>query len=198
MKATSRRRNFMPRISHWASFLTFSGYFCYQPTVTIPHPAQTVKAHQAPNCGTTCGHPKNGTVRKYARSEASPAPTYLCLGMFWDGDGVHTPVCSSQPSLQGLYSKTKHQLPFLPTASIKLSHLLQLCFSGHIPSWLPRLPPLLLDITNSTWTLLTCQNTISIMASPELFFLNNYYYECNVSKQHSWLSDSNSIAVITL
>lgn len=36
MKATSRRRNFMPRISHWASFLTFSGYFCYQPTVTIP------------------------------------------------------------------------------------------------------------------------------------------------------------------
>lgn len=159
MKATSRRRNFMPRISHWASFLTFSGYFCCQPTVTIPHPAQTVKAHQAPNCGTTCGHPKNGTVRKYARSEASPAPTYLCLRMFWDGDGVHTPVCSSQPSLQGLYSKTKHQLPFLPTASIKLSHLLQLCFSGHIPSWLPRLPPLLLDITNSTWTLLTCQNT---------------------------------------
>lgn len=158
MKATSRRRNFMPRISHWASFLTFSGYFCYQPTVTIPcqpkqwRPTrpQIVEQHVVT---------QRMALSKYARSEASPAPTYLCLGMFWDGDGVHTPVCSSQPSLQGLYSKTKHQLPFLPTASIKLSHLLQLCFSGHIPSWLPRLPPLLLDITNSTWTLLTCQNT---------------------------------------
>lgn len=188
MKATSRRSSFMPCISHWTllMFLVFLlSAHSHHPT---PSPNRE-GSHQTPHRGTTHGHPKNGTVRKYTHTVRLLQLLPICVWAFSESRRGCTHL-----------SIAKHQLPFLPTASIKPSHLLQLCFSGHLPSWLPRLPTLLLDIMNSTWTLLTCQNTISIMASPELlfFFKYNYYYECNVSKQHSWLSESNSIAVITL